>query len=492
MPMKNVLVKNTIILIITSLIIRLLSLANRIILTRLLGNEGISLYVIILPSIMLFMSIAGFSLNTSLSKVIAENVVTKKYSEKKILASAITIGFFSTAVTSLILVLILKPLVNNGLRQKEAYYPILSCLLFLPLVMLNNVFRGYFNGKNRINTTAYANLIEQSSRIAFGTLFLFLFHPLGLVSAVTMTIVAMGVGELISLIFIIVKIYRTKDKILIESTNEPARAILGIAAPTTFSRLLGNLTEFFEPIIYTLALTKIGFDSKEILYKYSAITAYALPLITLCSFLSQSIATAIIPNISSSNASGRTDEVIHYIKKSCLLSFVPGILVTILLSSYAYEYMRLVYDTDIGASYVINLSVFFIFYYLLSPLWAIMQAIGKAKLLFRFNLVLDIIKIALIYFLTFVPWISYNSLIVVLLANTIVTTLALYFYLKNLYRFSFHWSEILKVAILTVSTYLFLKILKAGIPNYLLNTFLVSLFFLILSKLLKITSLHNK
>jgi hypothetical protein len=66
------------ILIITSLIIRLLSLFNRIILTRLLGNDGINLYVISLPSIMLYMSVAGFSLNTALSKVIAENTVTNK------------------------------------------------------------------------------------------------------------------------------------------------------------------------------------------------------------------------------------------------------------------------------------------------------------------------------------------------------------------------------------------------------------------------------
>lgn len=81
--MRIKLIKNTLVLIATSLIIRVLSLANRIILTRLLGNEGISLYVIILPSLMLFMSIAGFSLNTALSKVIAENAVSKNTPTRK-------------------------------------------------------------------------------------------------------------------------------------------------------------------------------------------------------------------------------------------------------------------------------------------------------------------------------------------------------------------------------------------------------------------------
>ena len=127
--------------------------------------------------------------------------------------------------------------------------------------------------------------------------------------------------------------------------------------------------------------------------------------ITLCSFLSQSIAAAIIPSISRSNASGRRDEVVHYIKKSCLLSFVPGILVTILLTAHAHDYMRLLYGTEIGAAYVVNLSAFFIFYYLLSPLWANMQALGKPKRMLRNNDVADVKKIAWKYLIAFVPWI---------------------------------------------------------------------------------------
>lgn len=490
--MKNSLVKNTLILIITSLIIRILSLGNRVILTRLLGNEGISLYVITLPSIMLFMSIASFSLNTALSKVISENLATKKYQEKKIILSAISIGLIMTALTSGIILIIIKPLVNLGLKQEDAFYPILSSLLFLPLVMLNNIFRGYFNGHNRINVSALANLIEQVSRISFGILFLFLFLPYGLVTSVTMSIIAMGVGELISLIFILIKIRKTKISTSNYSSNNPQKAILEIAVPTTFSRLIGNLSEFLEPIIYTLALTIVGFSSKEILFEYSAITAYSLPLITICSFISQSIAVAIIPNISRSKALGEDYKVLYYIRKSLLLSFIPGILVTILLHNYADEYMNLVYNSSIGSHYVQKLSVFFIFYYLLSPLWAIMQALGHAQFLFKLNIISNILKLILIFSFCFIPNIGPGSLMLTLLLSTIANALILYFYLKNNYRLRFYFSEIIKMLILTVFTLLALGILKAGFSNYLLNTIFLSIIFIILSKVLKVTSLYNK
>jgi len=489
--MKNSLVKNTLILIVSSLIVRILGLFNRIIVTRLLGNDGISLYVITLPSIMLFMSIAGFSLNIALSKVFAENLVTKKYSEKQIFKTAIFIGLTTASITAIILLIILKPLVFVGLKQENAFYPILSCVIFLPLVALNNIFRGYYNGINKINISAYANLIEQISRIVIGTLFLYIFLPYGLIISVTMAIIAMGIGEIISLLYSIFRLRKNKPTNF-KSDKKPTKEILSVAVPTTCSRLVGNLTSFLEPIIYTLALTMIGFASIDILYKYSTVTAYAIPLITLCSFISQSIATAIIPNISKSYASGNMDEVNFYIKKSCMLSFVPGILVTILITSYGKEYMNLIYDTDIGAEYVKNLGFWFILYYIHSPLYAIMQALGRAKFLFKFSIVTSILKISLIFGLTFVSWISYDSLIFAMLINVIITTLVVFFYLKNQFKFKFQKTDIINVIILTTLTFLSLIILKAGNQSYLLNTLFLILLFIIFSKILKVTRLHDK
>lgn len=489
--MKNELVKNTIILIITSLIIRILSLINRIVLTRLLGNEGISLYVISLPSIMLFMSIAGFSINIVLAKIVSENEVTKKYSDKQIIKKAILIGIITSLITAVILLIIINPLVYYGLKQPKTFYPILSCILFLPLVAFNNTIRGFFNGKNRINISAYANLIEQISRIIISMILLYIFIPYGIIVAVTIAIISMGIGELISLIYSI--LYLRKEKFIVsEINNSPTKEIIQLSLPTTLTRLIGNFTVFLEPIIYTFALTILKFTSDDILYKYSAITAYAIPLITLCSFISQSLATAIIPNISKANALNNCNEINYYIKKACILSIVPGILVSILITSYGYQYMNLVYKTDIGADYVTRLGALFIVYYIHSPLMAIMQALGRQKFLFNFNLITSIIKLALIFALSFVSFISYDSLMYATLIVTTISTMYIYFYLKNTYKFSYAFSDKFNIVLLTILTILSHIILKAGIKNYLLSSALLTIVFIIYSKILKITRLSNK
>ena len=82
---KSILMKNTIIILITSLIVKVIGMIGKILSTRILGLEGMNLYVLSYPTLLLFVSISGFSLNNSISKLVAEGIATKRYSPKKLL-----------------------------------------------------------------------------------------------------------------------------------------------------------------------------------------------------------------------------------------------------------------------------------------------------------------------------------------------------------------------------------------------------------------------
>lgn len=484
LKLKNPLIRNTIILIICSLIVKGLGLFNRIVLTRLLGNEGISIYILSLPSIMLFMSIAGFSLNIALSKIVSENTITKKYSNKTIILKSSIIGLFTSFFSIIILLIIIKPLSYNWLKQKDTFYPILSTIIFLPIIVFNNILRGYYNGINKINISAYANVIEQISRIIFSTFILILFSNNGLIFSVTMAIISMGLGELISLIYELLmlkkNIYHIKGKL------SPTKKIISIAFPTTITRLISNLTFFLEPIIYTLALSLINYSNKEIMYKYSEINAYAIPLITMFSFISTSIATCIIPNISKYYVKNDFKNAELLIKKALLYSLIPGIIISCLLFFYNDEYMFLIYKTNIGSNYVKIFIFPFLLFYLEPPIISILQAIGKSKQLLIFSIFFNIIKLLLIFVLAFLPQISYNSLILAMVINSLIVTLTLLFYLKNIVNFQFNKTIIFNIIILLFSTIFTIYFLKTYINNFLLASILSSLLFILYIKILKL------
>lgn len=452
---RNSFFKNTFILIISNFIIKILGLLNRVLLTRLLGHEGISLYILCLPTIILFISLCGFSLNTAVAKVVAMNNVSKKYTNKQILHQAFFLGTIVSLLGIIILLIILYPLTTKWLRQPNAFYPILASSLFMPLVAYNNCLRGYFNGLKKVNITAYASLVEQIARIITSVIFLYIFIDYGIVIAVTMTIVAMTFGELVSFIFAIISYFKiNRPRYLINSNDNPQKELLKISIPTTSSKLVGSLTYFLEPILYTTALTLIGYSATKIGYLYSEYSAYAEGLLTMFSFISASIAVSIVPHISESFALKDFKKIGFYIKKTLLASILPGILFTILLVFYSKEYMLLVYKTDTGANYVREFAIIFLAAYLINPLITIMNSLGYAKETFILSTIFNILKLILIFSLVFIPQINYYSLIIASSSTLLLFTLVLYFRIKNIVYFSFSSSEKINLIVLTILTVL--------------------------------------
>ena len=76
--MKNKFIKSTIILIIGGGITKVLAMIIKIFLTRAIGDEGISTYMMVLPTFNLFITLCSLSLSTSISKLISERRNSKR------------------------------------------------------------------------------------------------------------------------------------------------------------------------------------------------------------------------------------------------------------------------------------------------------------------------------------------------------------------------------------------------------------------------------
>ena len=69
---KNKFIKSTLILIIGGFISKIMAMVIRIILTRVVGTEGIGLYMLVLPTFVLFITLGNMGVTTSLSKLVSE------------------------------------------------------------------------------------------------------------------------------------------------------------------------------------------------------------------------------------------------------------------------------------------------------------------------------------------------------------------------------------------------------------------------------------
>ncbi len=486
--LKNSFFFNTSIIIISGFIIKILGLINKIIITRFLGTNGMSIYIMTFPTLILFLNIATLNINNSVSKMIAEANITNNYSPKIIINKALKITLISSICTCILLLIIINPLTNNFLKNPLLKYPLLTSLILIPLTCISDVLKGYYNGLKQITKTTIANIIEQISRITFTILSLIILKPYGIILSATFTILALSIGELISVIYLIIQIKResktfSNNNKLSQNipNNNPTRKLLSLAIPTTLSKLIGSFTYFLEPIVYTYILTKLNYDNNLIQTNYTIINAYSLPLLTTASFISIALATSVIPSISENYALKRTKSINYLIDKVILFSFIPSILVSILLFFYPNELMKLIYGTTEGTTFIKPFVFFFLLYYLQMPFSAILQAIGKTKTPFIFSTIYSLLRIILIIVLSYIPSINVNSIFYAILITMILHSITIIILVIKYTNYKLHSSNLLSLLLITIITFGLLFILNHIINNFLINSIIISLIYLFLN-----------
>ena len=99
--MKNNFIKGTLILIIGGFITKILGMIIKIIMTRNIGEEGISLYMLTLPTYNLFITLVSSGMQISTTKLISENKIRKN----KILSTSLIITITISFILSFILLI---------------------------------------------------------------------------------------------------------------------------------------------------------------------------------------------------------------------------------------------------------------------------------------------------------------------------------------------------------------------------------------------------
>ena len=250
---KHVFIYNTLLIIISGAFVKLLGLLNKIIITRLLGTDGMSLYVLAFPSIILFISLSSFSLNITCSKLISEGLSTKKYSPKKIIKASLKLALKTSLLVEILFLMSITFLVNKLLKTPELYLPLIMTAFLIPLVGVTDTLRGAFAGYQKMNTIACVNIVEQLARMIFSIGGILIFSRFGIKIAVSLTILALTIGEAASLIYLFIKMKKLAIKDFQNTENEK-KAVWKMAFPTTLSRLIGSVTYFLEPILNTFIL----------------------------------------------------------------------------------------------------------------------------------------------------------------------------------------------------------------------------------------------
>ena len=415
--MKDTFFKSTIILLIGGLLTKILGMIIKIIMTRIVGIDGIALYMLVFPTFSLFMTLSQLGLPTAISKIISED----NHNNKNVIFSIIPITLIFNLLLIIIIILI-SPILSNLLNDEKTYLPILSIIIVLPFDSLSNILRGYFFGRQKMIPHIVSLLTEQVIRLILIITFIPKILYKGISITVSYLIGINMISEFISLLVLLlfIKDKKIKKKDIIPNKKE-IKNVFSIAIPTTTSRLIGSISYFFEPIIITTMLYSNGYSSNFIIEEYGIIEGFVLPLLLMPSFLTNALSSALIPDIAKKYVKNDIKGIKRRIRQVIKISLVLGIIISILLYINPAFYLNLIYKTNKGTNYIKVLIPFFILLYIQYPLESILQGINKSKDIMKNNIIGIVIKTIIIILLSFFHIGLYN-LIVAIIFNLIITT----------------------------------------------------------------------
>lgn len=428
---KEKFIKSTIILIIGGFITKILGMVIKVINTRLIGLEGISLYMLIFPTFSLFMSLSQFSLPTSVSKLVSED----KYNNKNLVFSSIPIILIFDLILIAIILLSASFISINLLKDSRCYLPILCISCVLPFEAMSNMLRGYFFGKQKMLPHVISHIIEQIVRLVLTIMLVPTLIKIDLVYAVSFLILVNMISEFTSIIILL--IFMPKHIKITHQDIKPQRNniknILSISIPNTNTRLIGNIGYFLEPILLTSGMLAAGYDISYITLEYGIVAGYSMPLLLLPGFFTGAISNSLLPVISKANTLKQYSYIKRKLKQAILISLMIGIPITFILFLFPNFFLKLFYGTTHGGIYLRYLAIPFLFYYIELPLAATMQAMDMSKNVMIDNMIGIILKTVLLYFLSLLH-IGIYGFIIASSINIILVATSHYFHVKKKLR----------------------------------------------------------
>ncbi len=428
---KNVFIQSTLILILGGFITKILGFVIRIIYTRIIGEAGVSLYSIVMPTYSLLLTIATLSLPVAISKLVSEN----KNRSLKILSNATIITLFLNILIITFTILFSKTIAYKLLNEPRSYYLIIAMSLTFPFVSISSILKGYFYGKQKMVPHTLSNIVEQVVRIFLIIYILPYLMTKNIIYAVVgliLTNIASELASILTFLFFLPKKFTITKKEL-KADAGTMKDIFAISLPSVSSRIIGNIGFFFEPIILTNILLLCGYTSSYVIKEYGIYNAYSISILTIPSFFIMAISSSLLPEITKFFQRKNMLMVKRRVKQALVISFILGLFFSTGFYLYRDVILNVIYKTTSGSNYIKILAPFFVLFYLEGPLISALQAMDKSTITMFITLFGIVVKLLVLALLSLCH-IGIYSLVISEIVNIFVVVFLNFLALKKVLR----------------------------------------------------------
>jgi len=316
--------KGTLVLTVAGMVVKVIGSINWIILSRVLGGEGIGLYQMAFPLYLLALCVSSAGIPVAISIITAEKLAHRDYcGAKRVFFLATAVLAVTGAFFSLLLYIGAGWLIEyRFIRDPRAYYSLIALSPAIFLVTLLSSFRGYLQGWQIMTPTAVSQIVEQVFRVAAMLFFASAFLKKGLEYAAGGASLGAGAGAAAGLIVLLYYYRRLQKSLRLAQENQNAgairessasliRRIAKLALPVSLSSIMLPLVANLDLAVVPVRLEAAGYTVEQATELFGYLTGMAVPLVNLATILTAALATSLVPAVSEAYSQGDLPRVLQ-------------------------------------------------------------------------------------------------------------------------------------------------------------------------------------
>ncbi len=326
--MKQNIYKSAAIVTIFSTIEKLMSFFYRVVLSRVIGAEGIGIYQICLSVFAVFLTAASSGIPITVSRLIAKSNTVNDIKGKN---SAVTAGVVGTLIFTVPIAAILF----LGRNALDFLFTDDRCidifLILLPGLILTSVYavmRGSFWGNKQFVPYSVIELLEDAVMVILGCILVF--NVTDPVLGARRATIAVAVSYVFSFCVSLFWYFKKGGRFV--NPRRQLKPLFSSSMPITAMRTSTSLLNSAVAVLLPLLLMKTyGLDNSDAISLYGVAIGMSLPILFIPSSLIGSISVVVAPELSENFYKKKTEQVRFDIEKSIKAAiFIATLLVPIL------------------------------------------------------------------------------------------------------------------------------------------------------------------
>jgi stage V sporulation protein B len=443
---RNSLLYGTFILTAANVLVRFLGFIYRILLSRAIGPEGMGVFQLTMPVISIAFALMASGTPIAVSRLVAERkAVGDMKGVHRVFLASLCLTISISLLISLIVVLNINWISTVLLKEPRTRGVLFVLFPCIVVISIDSVLKGYFYGMKNFHHPAFAEIVEQISRIAL--VFILLYYIPSSTITVQAAIASFGmiIGEMASVLYLNYNYHKiSRNELTAHHTPDyiwVLGSILKITLPITGVRLLSSIISSANSMLVPRRLVESGMSSSEAVSTFGILSGMVLPLLFLPFAFTNALSMVMIPNLSEDMAKNRWVNMRNKVSKAILITTLTAFPSSAVLFSLARPIGMLLYKQEQVGILLEPLACIAGLHGLQHTLRGILNGLGKQNKVARNFFIGGIIQIFCTWFLVAQPQLGIYGFIIGFIVDTLLVFVLNFITVVSTTGISIEWME---------------------------------------------------